>query len=211
MRMFENMALIDRAIWFTAGWWVGFFIGWLVKRQRDTTSTLKEIRDTVNSILEDRRNEGGFVRNRYVLDVFLLVIVCITAYAAFRSEQTSDRLADTQEKLAETQQRLENTTACNRVYLGETIDALNQRTTYTVQQAQANLELQKEQARYLGTVLVLPQPSAAELRTSLQRYFSELGKFTRTNTRTIDEIESNPYPTPTEFSQCLISGTQEEK
>jgi len=189
------MPLNDRIGWLIVGCVVGFVIGYLVRSLREVKEELDEVKHTVDSH-EHALDERGSFKLPEFRNVVLLLVVGITVYAAFASQLASNNVRDQQ-------QQVERVTACNQEYLDRTITAINERTTYSTAQAEANVELQRAQSAYLGLMLSDPPLSDDRLQAALQDYFQSVGKFIDLAGRTAEKAQTNPYPTTTELTDCL--------
>ena len=97
---------------------------------------------------------------------------------------------------------------CTEQFLGSTVDALNERTQYTIAQADANVELQRSQLKFIKA-LVAPGPTPSrEGEQALNDYFNALQEYTRLTGLQTGRVESNPYPTPEEYRMCLSEGQE---
>jgi hypothetical protein len=88
---------------------------------------------------------------------------------------------------------------CTEEFLGTTVAALNERTTYSTQQANANIELQKAQLKFLS-VISKPGDSGD---AALNEYVDALQNFFHVTALTAGKAESNPYPTREDYRMCL--------
>lgn len=127
--------------------------------------------------------------------VALACVVVLTAYAAFTSQAASNRVLDLQSS------RDAETSCISRV-LFTTIQALNQRTQFTTAQALANSDLQRKQAAFISVVL-RPEHTPQEGKAALQQYFRALQHFNRLIDKSVSQAIQNPYPEPTDFTNCL--------
>lgn len=197
------MALSERLAWLVLGMAVGFILGYIVARLREIMEGVDEIDTNVKSITPRVRNEGGFMRIPVVADVLYILALTIVVWGAFASQKASNEVEATQEKLAATQQRIEKITACTQDNLGQTISALNERTTYTGEQATSNVDLQRAQYAFLAILLEDPPPSDARINASLREYLDALGSFVQVNTKAAVKVKNNPYPTTADYESCL--------
>lgn len=187
------MGLDDRVTYLILGMAVGFILGYITKALREIKEEIKQVDKTVKR----QRNERGFMRFPLVADAMLLVVLSITVYAAFSSQKVSNDVTDTQDLIS-------RVTFCNQEYLADTISALNERTTYSTEQARANVKLQEEQTELLAFLLTEPPPDESAGREALRDYFqSGLQNFINVNERALAKYEENPYPTEDELQACL--------
>lgn len=187
------MGLDDRVLYLFLGMFAGFILGYITKSLRE----IKEEIEQVDAAVKRQKNERGFMRYPLVADAMLLLVLGITVYAAFSSQRVSNDVTDTQDLIS-------RVTFCNQEYLSDTISALNERTTYSTEQARANVKLQQEQAELLGFLLTEPPPAEAEGRMALRDYFqSGVQNFIIVNERALVKYRENPYPTEEELQACL--------
>lgn len=101
--------------------------------------------------------------------------------------------------------------SCTEEFLGSTVEALNERTQYSTAQADANIELQKAQLKFIR-VLVKPGPTPDDLgEQALNDYFDALTEYNRLTALQAGRAESNPYPTREDYRMCLNGGADEEE
>lgn len=187
------MGLDDRLSYLLLGMLVGFVLGYITKALREIKEEIGHVDETVKR----QKNERSFMRFPLVADAMLLVVLGITVYAAFSSQKTNNELSDTQDYIA-------RITFCNQEYLAGTIAALNERTTYSTEQARANVKLQIEQGELLAFLLTEPPPLESEGREALRDYFqSGVQNFILVNERALEKFRQNPYPTEDELQACL--------
>lgn len=184
------MMLTERLTYLLIGLALGFLAGYI-------TRTLQKIERKVDDVdrIVKQRNEKGFMRVPLLADAFMLMIFAIMVFATFQTQAVNNDVKSTQES-----QRV--TTKCTQQYLSKTIKALNERTEYTRQTAELNVELQQAQAEFLS--LALSKPSA-EVDQGLRRYVKSLTDFVDASARTREAQTMNPYPTEDEFSNCVNS------
>lgn len=187
------MGFDDRAGSLLFGCLIGFVLGYTVRALRESK---EEMIDDVDDAKKLVRNEQGFIQNSILMDLTLFVVVILTVWAAFASQKASNGIRETQIDLS-------RITFCNQQYLSKTIDALNERTTYSQNQANSNVELQKAQAIFLRVVLEKPPASHARGEAALNAYFDALTEFVAAGEQSDRKVENNPYPTNEELSNCL--------
>ena len=198
------MDLVERVGWFLVGVGIGFVLGYIVRSLRDLKDDMSKVKEEVDEVdglvkrkLGDRKHdEEGFMHVRYVRDIAVLIVVCLTVWAAISTQKTNNELKEVQDY----QGRL---ASCNQEYLAKTIRALNVRTSYTQEQAAANVELQRAQSEFLATVLRDPPASQAEREQAVRTYYDILQRFVKVNTDAKENLEDTPYPTNIELTECL--------
>jgi hypothetical protein len=129
--------------------------------------------------------------------VALALVVLCTAYAAFTSQAASNRVVHLAEQRGQEE-------ACISSVLFTTVQALNQRTHFTVAQGRANAALQQSQADFIHVILD-PAHTEAQARDSLAHYGDSLDTFLRLVRKSTDKAAAFPYPAPGDFSQCLAN------
>lgn len=189
-----------RLSWILIGCAIGFIAGYLVRYVQEHLLLTREIRDEVVKIdrVVERRVDGdsGFAGNSWLTNVCLFLVVTLTAYSAFASQRTTDRVQ---------RQQINNdlVSQCSQTFLAKTISALNARTQYSQQQTEANVKLQQAQATFLTGLLnrKSPDEGLSETRTYLQA----LGAYTSAAGKNSQQIVMHPYPTQIEYQNCLRS------
>lgn len=181
---------MDNLVYMAVGACIGAVAGFHVRDVR----AIREKMDKVDKIVL-KREEKGFMRIPAVANAFMIAVLVISVYASFSTQKTNNELKSTQA-------RISRITFCNQAYLAKTIRALNERTTYSGDQATANVELQKAQAGYLQIRLQIP-PDAQKTEAALKAYFDRLTKFVMTSEKVSNKQSQYPYPTNTEFSDCV--------
>lgn len=182
------MVTLDERIWYLL---LGCLIGYIVRILQEKLGRRKKT----------DRDERGFMRNPLLADIALLLVVIVTVWAAFSSQRASNELRYTQD-------RITRVTVCNQQFLQQTIRALNDRTSYTNAQVEANIELQREQARFLSVYFVDP-PTTEEQRTAgLARYFQALTTYLSKSQNAAQHLKQKPYPKAKQLDRCLGSAKE---
>jgi hypothetical protein len=201
------MSLDDRLAWLVIGCVIGFIVGYLTRMLRDTLIRLDEIKeelDEVDDIVKSEhpdwrsriRDERGIMSNRLSANIALFVVVVITAYAAFLSQEAVNGLHDTQDRQAAI-------TSCTETYLEETIHTLNVRTQFTLSASSANVDLQKAQAQMVAVLLHRPPFTQARRTHAFRLYFRALQQYVLRGSASKATANKNPYPTDTELNACI--------
>lgn len=187
------MDLNERILWLLFGMAIGFILGYIVRSLRDIKGEV----DKIETLIEKRQNEsneGGFTRNPIVLDIVLLFVIGLTAFAALSTQQVNNQFqADQAEDEQDTQ--------CTEKFLGDTIAALNQRTTFVQNQARTNIQLQRAQFIFFTTILKNPSNDQIEI-DAFHNYIDAQRGFLEANEK-LKDPSFNPYPTAQELSTCL--------
>ncbi len=204
------MGLDDRLWYLLLGMAIGFVLGYFTRsldRLKDEVADIKEELDEVDEIVKEERdilrhqNEDGFVKPTGVMGLALFVVIAVTVGAAFLSQKASNDAQHAREDLAKV-------TACNTALLSKLTVALNERTTYTGAQANANVELQKAQSKFFDLLLHRPPYSERKRYHAAQNYQGSQHLFLDLTKKTANKIENNPIPTKEELQACLVVAKQ---
>lgn len=203
-----TMSFDERLTWFLLGVLVGLIISWL-KDIRRGEDEIKEKLDEVVEIEHQKRDrdEAGSIRFPSAGNFLLLCVVIMTVWASFSTASTNNKI----EKQGDRQEII---TACVQKYLYGTIQALNERTTYTQATSTANVELQKGLAEFIDILLFQPPKTVEETYAALQEFDNKLTQFVELSNKQKGKTDMFPYPTEDELSSCLgyeINTTQEDQ
>ena len=198
------MSLNDRLTYLILGCLIGFVVGYVVRSLRDIKEELDEVDDMVKDIDNKRkRDERGIVRTVLAMRVSLALVVILTAFAAFQSQQASNSTESQQKQMKIAQAQLEQVTQCNKTVLRQALVALNERTTYSEAQVNANVDLQTSFAELLTTILhQLPSPDKKRTHATHQ-YYQDLTNFVSVADKTKAKQRENPFPTDEQLNACL--------
>jgi hypothetical protein len=196
-----RMELSERFGWMLLGMGVGFVLGYIVARLREIKEEVEEIDAIVKEVR--KRDEGGYMHIPKVANALYLLVLAIVVWGAFSAQKASNEVESAQDRIAQV-------TACNQEYLADIIETVNERTTYTAEQARLNIELQQSQSQFLGILLEDPPPSDQRRSEALRSYFGALGDFIEINARARDKAAANPYPTRQEYQSCVNEGVDNE-
>lgn len=92
------MDLIERIIFFAIGGGVGFILGYVVARLQTIESKVDAVKSEVHEvdvIVKHERDEEGSIRFPSITAMMLVLVVLITAYAAFSASRANEKLEDT--------------------------------------------------------------------------------------------------------------------
>lgn len=196
------MDLNDRLVYLLIGVGIGFILGYITKSLRKIEEELHEVDITTKKI----KSEDGFVRFPIFANLALVTVLFIAVWASFSAEKNDRALVATQDQLIEQQNQIERVTACNQMYLEKTVLALNERTTYSSDRIEDNVDLVNAQAVLLRALLKEPPPGNAEIRQALRSYFDPtVLNFIDTSEKSLDTFEANEYPTIKQIDNCLSS------
>ena len=143
------------------------------------------------------------ISERVVKSLALFLVVLLTAFAAFTSQKTSNKVQDNSNKVSAAQASQSRFVACNGEYLAKTIAALNARTANTAAQNAANVTLQKAQSKFLGIFVLKPPVTPEQGLAALKMYLVAQNTFFTTSATTKNNVKNNPYPTSKDFQACL--------
>ena len=207
------MGLDERVFYLVLGILIGFVLGYFTHKLQNIEEKVEE----VDMIIKKDLGEDGFIRlpawssvKRWfskidIKHVALLLVVLLSAAASFQSQIVSNKIERNSAEDQKTQERIVRILTCNSSFLGKTILALNERTTYSTDQADANVKLQKEQLRLLTFALTVPPPSARDGQKAVDRYFKTLNNYVDLASKTASKQLKNAYPTSEEFTSCVNS------
>lgn len=200
----------DRLGMFLLGCLIGSVVGYIVRLLQETREKIDRVDKTVKDAHRAPRDEKGFMRYRFVADILMLTALTITVMAAFSTNQVNNNLKDTQKDLAVAQDRIDHISSCTAIFLGDALEALNARTEYSGQQAQANIDLQKAQAQMLRILLHVPPHPSARQGEATQEYFDTLLRFLNISQTQRNRADANEYPTLEDFETCLSNKLSQE-
>lgn len=178
---------------------VGFVFGYIVGRIQNGFQDNKE-----SHMSKRKRDERGIFRYPLLADAAALIVVIITVFAAIQSQAASNHAQDAIAEVKVQTEVRNAETKCISTVVFATIQALNERTTYTIRQAQANVDLQRAQALLIDFFLTAtPTTPEAEGRAAISRYFEALQIFTKLAAQTAGKAKQYEYPTEEEFLGCI--------
>lgn len=194
------MRLDSRIGWLLLGAIIGFVIGYVVRSLRDIREKVTEVDEIVK---KSDKKDGGFFSIEGIKNLALFLVVVLTVYSSIKSQQSSDKVADAQDSVSKTQSSQAKSQSCTQMILIKTVAALNARTEFSQDQAAANRDLQKSQASFIGLFVSQTPVNSTDAAKALNTYFTAITTFITVSGKTSNSIANNPYPTPTEFSDCL--------
>lgn len=199
------MGLDDRFMYLLLGCFIGFVLGYIARTLQTLADRVDEVDKTVK-----KRDEGGFVRNPIALDVVLLFVVALTVWAAVASQTAANRSNDTSDKVINIQDDMAKNQACTTQVLFDVVTAANDRTTYSSDQADANIKAWQAQL----DLLTLGQNPALSRKQQLelyQTYQDEVRKYLNVAVKARDKANAHAYPTPEDLTNCLQEKAQPNK
>lgn len=192
------MTFDERVTWFLLGVIVGWMIGKLKEIRRGEIEIREKLEEVDRHVKKQKRqrDESGIVRYPLAADVLLFVVIVMTAWAAFATARTNA-------ELERQSQRSDEITACVQQYLYKTIEALNERTTYTQDTVDSNVDLQEGLAEFIDILLFQPPKTPQERYAALQKFDRKLAAYVATANKQRGKTLAYPYPTEEELSACL--------
>jgi hypothetical protein len=216
------MDLDDRAFYILSGMAIGAVLGYLTRMLQEIRKDvvhinndvhdIKEEVDEIDAIVKNRRerDEGGFVRFPIVADVILLSVIAMTVWAAWTTGETNSKLEDAISDIQVTQKsdeaqevRIRKVTSCTLEFTSKTIQALNERTTYTGRASEANAKVLQAQQDFLEVILQIPPPSDADAVAALRTYTSAVAEYNVLIKKDKTKRNRFAYPTNEELASCL--------
>lgn len=215
------MGLDERITWMLLGCVLGFTIGYFARTLQEIKVEVEEcilevheIKEEVGEIdtfMKDRdRNEGGFMRIPWAADILMITVLALCVWASVSTGNTNNKLESAVSDLKAVQKadnvqdrRIEKITQCTLEFTSKTIRALNERTTYTQAQANANVRVLAAQAEFLRIVLVIPPVTEAAKRSALEDYVVALSKFNEVAAKNRATVREHSFPTNKELAGCL--------
>lgn len=196
------MSLDERIGWIL----LGMAIGYILRTLQEVKKEVQEVDET----LKRDKNEKGFMRNPIIADFAILIALGLCVFAAVSTQITNNRLEATVAQLEDNQKNDRSTrddlaqiTVCTQDFLSKTIVALNERTEYTQNQTNSNVELQRAQYKFLQSVLVGEPSDPRETREALSLYISKLENFNVVSSKNREKTQEYAYPTKEELNECL--------
>lgn len=201
----------DRLVLFVLGCLIGSVVGYIVRLLQETREKIIVVDEHVQDTHHDPHDERGFITFAAIKkNLLTIILVGVAAWAAFSTQSVNnnfkssqDELVSTQAELKKAQDRIEHVVSCTSFILTKAITALNERTTYSGAQADANVELQKAQAEMLDILTHEPPYSDAEKEAALQAYLDAQDRFFELAKKAGVKVDENDYPTKAEFETCL--------
>lgn len=188
------MTLDNRVGYLLLGMFIGFILGYVVR-------LLREIKEELDEMIEHqdwdhKRDESGFMRYPIAADLAVLVVVAITAYAAFVSQVASNNSHTAVNSIAAVSD-------CNSKFISDTLVALNQRATYSADAIKANQLLQKDQRDFFVILLHKPPYTHHKLVQSTHDYVHSLNHYLAVSNKNLKKLQAYSLPSSTSYSDCL--------
>lgn len=186
------MAFDDRLLYLA----IGFVLGYFVRILHEVRSDLDEVSSTSRKFRFFRNNEKGSAHRPSMAQVAITVVVLLAFYSAFVSQRVSNNVVDSQDNM-------EQVVKCNRQVLVGVISTLNQRATYAVEIASANIDLQQAQSDFFEVLLHKPAYSEWRRLRASTMYYDSLQSFLGIAEKNRSKVATNPLPTIEDFSECM--------
>lgn len=170
---------------FLIGCAIGGIAGWTLRTLRYARRTSRK----VDKMIE--RDDDGLAKGQTVM---LGVVVLITAAAAVLSGVSAQQSNTAND-------RVERNGECTRDTLEQTIKALNERTAFSDEQADARRDVLVAQ-RDLVKLLTDSTAQSPELIDSARRYQDAVARQLRLDDRNDLRRAAYPYPTPAQIRGC---------
>lgn len=216
------MDLNDRALYLILGMVLGAVLGYVARMlqeiQKDVVGVSNEVHDIkeevdeIDSIVKTRRvrDEGGFMRIPVVADILLISVLAMTVWAAWSTGSTNNKLeaaisdiSANQKKDDAQELRIQKVTSCTLEFTSRTIEALNERTTFTGSVASANSEVLQAQQDFLEIILQIPPPSDKDALAALRTYTNAVAQYNVLADKSEGKRNEFAYPTNKELATCL--------
>lgn len=182
----------DRMIFMALGCIMGFVLGLLIKVDREAKEACREVREVheeVHELLEHEKHKDEKEDGTTVIQTITFVLCALLiGYATVASQlavNKSNHQAD-----------------CTQTTVVDVLNILGERSTYTVDQVQANKELQEAQADFISLVL-RPRSTFEQRREALSEYFDALNEFTKYASAAATKASNFPIPKSKGYKECL--------
>jgi hypothetical protein len=183
--------------WVLLGAVVGIWVGWITPAPWELWRRRRG------------RDEGGFMASRVRANVALTIVVLVTVWAAIQSQIASDRALSATTAVADAQDQDDRENACTSSVLFAGLGTLGDRADFGAAQSQANIDLQKAQLRFFSALAVQPGPSPEEGRRLFNKYLDALNAFLSAASEAVALNNTQPYPTPQEYAECLKAARED--
>lgn len=190
------MDLWERLIWLGVGGFIGFVLGYMVRSLHSIEEKVDHMDEVINEGKPSKRGDDGFMRHPLVADAMVLVVVFITAWAAFISQRASNQVKESQDQI-------KAVTVCNKVYLGAFLKAVDERTSTSSAQVDSNVKLQQSWYDFVIFQLHVPPYPEPEQRKKANVYANSLKSFLEASNNSKKKVAQNPYPTEDELDDCI--------
>lgn len=201
------MAFDDRLQLFLLGLCIGSVLGYLTRLVQDIRKDVRDVKkelDEVDQIVKSNlgnheKNEQGFMRRPWIANLAAILVVGLAFYAAIVSQKASNDMQASVD-------RNEIVTYCNLDITTKALTSLNERSTYSLSQTQANVDLQKAFADFFNLLLHQPPYDEKTRREAAELYQSTLNNFIEVAGKATNKIEDNPFPKVSQLVDCIQKG-----
>lgn len=204
------MAFDDRLEWLLLGVLLGYFMGYVTRSLRE----IKEGVDKVEAFLRNKprpakkkADDGGVNRERFN-QIMLLLVVVLTAFAAFRSQYAANQAEHANSITHDNQAQLKRVVGCVIKNQTAYLNVVNERTEFTKDQALANKDLQKAQRVFFGVLLHIPPYPPTRRVDAAQDYQNALDHYLNTAKAYEKNTQTAQYPTANDLLKCVDSKTK---
>lgn len=196
------MGIDDRLVLFALGCVLGFILGRFDLRLRDIKDQMNEIDECVHECRKRIRDERGTMKISAIRHGALLVVVALCFVSTYLSGSAANKSNDTSQRVIQLQSEQKQNVDCTTQVLFDAIRALNERTTYSGAQADANIALVQGQ---LDLLLRSQDPNLtdAEGQELFQTYVAKVQEFIELANKTKGQQLEFPYPTVEDLTRCL--------
>jgi len=146
------MAFDERLLLLLLGGLVGFVLGYLVRLAQEIRVKVDEVDSIVkedHDILR-KHDESGFMTNRWIANISMLVVVTLALIATVVSQKASNDVVASQGQQDKIIARQHLVISCFKNLFGEVLVSLNERSTYSQAMATANIDLQESQSKFFS-------------------------------------------------------------
>lgn len=194
--------LDERVTYLLIGCLIGFVLGYFTRYLQKIEKKIEIVDDKLST--DAPRDEGGFMRKPIVADIAIVLVVVLTAYAAFVSQLAVNEVKADNEQDERQDAVIAAVLQCNTEITEATIVALNERTTFSAENNQANVDLVKAQLEFLTLGLTSEPPLTPEqFEGVLQNYISSANSFTEVADQQKGKALAFEYPEKGALQACI--------
>lgn len=190
------MTIDERFGWLLIGCMIGLLLGYSVRILEDVADNSKFWMNGPERFTSRHSDQRGVMHTRLYGNVALLLVVAITVWAAVVSQRASDDVREVQDRMG---QILE----CNQNVFARALDVLNDRTTYSTDQLDANLDLQIAQSNMIEAILLEDPPTAGTYERESELYLEKLLVFIGATQKSKTTRDTKPYPKAEDIERCV--------
>lgn len=194
----------ERLLYIVIGVIIGFIAGYWTHALREGNKKLDVIKEEIHEVDEIVKGENpnyppptnterGSIS---FVNLCAIIVVMITVFAAVQSQRAVNGSHDTQN-------RQSALISCTASVVEKTIGTLKIRSDFTLNQVDANVDLQRAQSEMIAVLLHDPPFSTQRQVNAFKGYFDALNHFVHAASTSQDTAENNPYPTVDQFNRCI--------